>query len=323
MNTLRARLGDRLLQNEPLARFTAARLGGAADWVYIARNTNDDPGAATEELVEVVTTAWNEGLDVRVIGGGANVLVADDGFRGLVVVNHIDNIQAGDWHEGRNLSATGGTSLTHLARKCASLGLSGMEWAVAVPGTVGGAIVNNAGAHGGCIANSVADVVVLEADGVNNRPGVQLYTRDDLLYDYRSSILKSRMDRRFLVLLATFVFIPDDPALIQTRMNEYNSYRKRTQPPGASLGSVFKNPPDDFAGRLIEAAGLKGARRGAVQVSDVHANFFVNVDGAGRASDYYALIRHVQHIVADEQGVNLEPEIEFIGTFENGVTDED
>lgn len=323
MNTLKTRLGDRLLQNESLARFTAARLGGVADWLYIARNADGDASTATAELVEVVTTAWKAGIDVRVIGGGANILVADDGFRGLVVVNHIDDIQAGDWHDGRNLSATGGTSLTHLARKCAALGLSGMEWAVAVPGTVGGAIVNNAGAHGGCIADRVADVVVLEADGVNGRPGVQLYAHDDLLYDYRSSILKSRKDHRFLVLLATFCFIPDDPAAIQTRMNEYNGYRKRTQPPGASLGSVFKNPPDDFAGRLIEAAGLKGARRGAVQVSDVHANFFVNMDGAGRASDYYALIRHVQHIVADELGVNLEPEIEFIGTFVNDAADED
>lgn len=315
MNTLKTRLGDRLLQHESLARFTAARLGGAADWVYIARNADGETARATEELVEVVSTAWAEGLDVRVIGGGANVLIADDGFRGLVVINHIDDIQTGDWHDGRNLSAAGGTSLTHMARKCAALGLAGMEWAVAVPGTVGGAIVNNAGAHGGCIADSVADVVVLEADGVNGLPGVQLYTRDDLAYAYRSSSLKARQDRRFVVLLATFILTPEDPAVIQTRMSEYNAYRKRTQPPGASLGSVFKNPPEDFAGRLIDAAGLKGAQRGAVQVSDVHANFFVNLDGAGRASDYHALVRHVQRVVADELGVELEPEIEFIGSF--------
>lgn len=303
MNHLKTKLANKLLQNEPLARFTAARLGGPADWVYVARESLD-------ELVEVVMAAWADDLPVRVIGGGANVLIADSGFRGLVVVNHVDEIQTGEWHDGRNLSATGGTSLTHLTRKCAALGLSGVEWAVAVPGTVGGAVINNAGAHGGSMADIVADVVVLEAE-----KGPQLYTRDELLYAYRTSALKAREDRRFLVLLATFCLKPDDPDTIQARMTEYNAYRKRTQPPGASLGSVFKNPEGDFAGRLIETAGLKGCRIGLAEVSKVHANFFIH-HGGGSANDYYALVRHVQTVVRDKHGVELEPEIEFIGDFQ-------
>jgi UDP-N-acetylmuramate dehydrogenase len=182
-----------------------------------------------------------------------------------------------------------------------------MEWAISVPGTVGGAVVNNAGAHGGDMASVVQELLLLEPDR-----GQQRYTRADLAYDYRHSSLKARADKRFLVLEATLRFQPDDPALIQVRMDEYSAYRKRTQPPGASLGSIFKNPPGDYAGRLIEAAGLKGYQIGAVQVSPLHANFFVN-RGAASATDYLRLIEHVQGVVAQTQDVNLALEIEIIG----------
>lgn len=305
MESLLARFEGSLLKDEPLARFTAARLGGKADWLYLAKTSTDD-------LVEVVRSAWEHDLPVRVLGGGANVLVSDRGVRGLVVINSISDIQTGGWHDGRNVSATAGTSLTVLARRCASLSLAGMEWAVGVPGSVGGAVVNNAGAHGSDMSDSVADVVVLEAER-----GVQRYSADDLQYDYRSSVLKARDDRRFLVLLATLRLTPDDPAAIQARMTEYNAYRRRTQPQGASLGSIFKNPSGDYAGRLIERAGLKGTQIGSVQVSPVHANFFVNTGGnQGSASDYYALVRHVQAVVQERCGVLLEPEIEFVGVWD-------
>ncbi|MCU0495907.1 MAG: UDP-N-acetylmuramate dehydrogenase [Anaerolineae bacterium] len=292
-----------LLQHVPLARYTAARLGGKADWLYHARESID-------ELVEVVMAAWKADLPVRVIGGGANVLVSDHGVRGLVVINDISEIKTGDWHDGRNLSATAGVGLIALARKCATLGLSGLEWAIGVPGTVGGAIVNNAGAYGSDMSHNVADVVVLEADH-----GVQLYTREDLQFSYRHSLLKARPDRRFMVLLATFQMTPDDSEAIQARMNAFNASRKQSQPAGASLGSIFKNPPGDYAGRLIEAAGLKGYQIGTAQVSPIHANFFIN-GSDGCAQDYYRLIRHVQAVVLDQFGVALETEIEFIGVFE-------
>lgn len=300
LDTLRASLGDRLTRDTPLARFTAARLGGPADWLYLAK-------ADDTELVSVVRAAWADGLPVRVIGGGANILVSDSGVRGLVVVNKIAHIKT---LAPETLRVTAGTSLTHLARECASRGLRGFEWAVAVPGTVGGAVVNNAGAHGSAMRDIVVSAHVVEPDGARE------WSSDDLAYEYRHSALKSRADRRFLVTAATLRFTPDDPAAITARMDEHNAYRKRTQPAGASLGSVFKNPPGDYAGRLIEAAGLKGTRIGSAQVSPVHGNFFINEAGSATAADYYALVRHVQAVVADQFGVALEPEIEFIGEFD-------
>jgi UDP-N-acetylmuramate dehydrogenase len=295
-------LAERVLQNEPLARYTAARLGGPADWLYVARESID-------ELVEVVTTAWDEGMPVRVLGGGANVLVSDNGVRGLVVINDVSEVTFGDWHGGSNVAATSGTGLGKLARKCHSQGLAGLEWTISVPGTVGGAVVNNAGAHGSDIAASLCDAVVLDAER-----GPQLMSLADLNYGYRHSSLKARADRRFLVLMATFVLKPDDPAQIQARMDECIAYRKQTQPPGASLGSIFKNPPGDYAGRLIEMAGLKGYAIGDVQVSPIHANFFVNSGGA-TAGDYYALIQYVREVVARKTGISLELEIELVGEW--------
>ena len=300
MKRLQALLGDRLLANEPLGRYTAARLGGPADWLYIAR-------VSTEELVDVVRTAWNSELPVRVLGGGANVLVSDRGVRGLVVINHINEVSFGEWHEGRNVAATAGTSLGVLARKCQAKGLSGLEWAVSVPGTVGGAVINNAGAHGGDMAGIVCDIVTLDAD-----KGPKLYNRSDMAYDYRSSRLKARSDQRYIVLMVLLALTPEDPAAIQKRMDSHIGYRKQTQPPGASLGSIFKNPPGDYAGRLIEAAGLKGFQIGGAQVSTVHANFFIN-QGKANARDYHRLIRHVQETVESETSVTLELEIELIG----------
>lgn len=300
---LRNKLGERLLRNEPLAKYTAARLGGPADWLFVARQSVD-------ELAAVVQDAWAADVPVTVLGGGANVLIADRGIRGLVVINRVQEIQFGDWHDGRTVSASSGVPLTVLANRCQSRGLQGMEWAVNVPGTVGGAVVNNAGAHGGDMADSVADVVVIEAHGP------KLYTRQDLAYDYRTSALKTRTDRRFLVLLGTFILPPDDPEAIKARMMAFTDHRKRTQPPGASLGSIFKNPLDDYAGRLIEAAGLKGFRVGSVMVSPRHANFIVNEGGQmASAADYRQIIRHVQETVYRHSGVMLSLEIELLGDW--------
>jgi UDP-N-acetylmuramate dehydrogenase len=225
------------------------------------------------------------------------------------VINRVSEVKFGDWHDGRTASATSGTSLTVFANRCQSQGLAGMEWAVSVPGTIGGAIVNNAGAHGADMADSVADVVVLEQDGP------KLYTVDDLNYNYRTSTLKQRDRQDYLVLLATFILPHDDPQQIKARMQTNIAYRKQTQPPGASLGSIFKNPPGDYAGRLIEAAGLKGFQIGSVLVSPVHANFFINNDGRASAADYYRLIQHVQAVVLQQSGIRLEPEIELLGRW--------
>jgi len=303
--TLLASLSDLdVQQNQPLAKYTAARLGGKAQWLYVAKHNE-----SIERLAEVVMAAWADEIPVRIFGGGANVLVSDKGVRGLVVINRVTGVRFGDWHAGRNVSATSGTGLLRFARECAARGFAGMAWAVGVPGTIGGAIVNNAGAHGSDMAARIADVVVLDCDR-----GAQIYSNADLQFEYRHSLLKTRLDRRFIVLLATFALSRDNPQNIKERMDEYNAYRKRTQPPGASLGSIFKNPPDDYAGRLIEVSGLKGYQIGSVQVSPIHANFFINV-GDATASDYYALIRHVQETVYRKQGVELQLEIELAGEW--------
>jgi len=292
----------RLQHNASLARYTAARLGGAADFLYVAKES-------TDELAAVVMAAWEQGVPVRVLGGGANVLISDQGVRGLVVINDVSEVTFGDWHDGRNVAATGGMGLTVLARKCQSHGLAGLEWAASVPGTVGGAVVNNAGAHGSDIRANLCEAVVLEAER-----GIQVMSLEDLTYGYRTSALKARADKRFLVLLAQFALKPDDPQAILARMEHNVAYRKQTQPPGASLGSIFKNPAGDFAGRLIEAAGLKGYSIGGAQVSPIHGNFFINT-GNATAADYYSLILYVRESVHKQTNVKLDMEVELVGEW--------
>ncbi len=298
----------RLLRNEPLARYTAARLGGPADLLYVARQSID-------ELVTVVRTAWTQGVPLRFLGGGANVLVRDGGIRGLVLINRVGDVQ---FHDDGTLDVTSGHALTVLARRCAARALAGFEWAVSVPGTVGGAVVNNAGAHGGDMAGNVVAV-----DLYDFSRGRYTLTRDEMGYGYRTSVLKkistptvtdgmNAVPTRPLVLSARLQLTRDDSSAINARMESFVAHRKKTQPPGASLGSIFKNPPGDYAGRLIESCGLKGLRIGGAEVSPVHANFFINT-GTATAADYEALITRVQATVAEQTGVTLETEIEIVG----------
>jgi UDP-N-acetylmuramate dehydrogenase len=294
--------GDNVLSNQPLARYTSARLGGIADYLYIAKNTDVD------DTLAVLDSAWQHNMPVTIIGGGANILVSDQGIRGLTIINRISELQ----HDNAgNVSASSGTNLIRLARYCQEHGYTGMEWAVGVPGTVGGAIVNNAGAHGTDMSASVSHVVVYE-----HEHGMRSYSADDLAYAYRYSALKGRDDQRFMVLRATFKLDTDDPIAIQEHMDDFNAYRKRTQPPGASLGSIFKNPKGDYAGRLIEAAGLKGYQNGDVQVSPIHANFIVTLSEHATATQYNHVIRHVQATILQKFGVMLELEIQTLGDWD-------
>lgn len=296
--------GDEVLLKQPLAKYTAARLGGNADYLFIGK----DP--EFRDTLPVLRRAWQLQMPVAIMGGGANVLVSDRGIRGLTIVNRATDI-AHEFHEdGVTLSASSGANLIRLARYCQEHGIRGMEWAIGVPGTVGGAVVNNAGAHGGDVASTLRLALIYEADA-----GERWYDVEELEYAYRRSLLKSGSDRRFLVLRASFELKSASPRSILRRMNELNAYRKSTQPPGASLGSIFKNPPGDYAGRLIEAAGLKGCRIGDVQVSAIHANFFVNVGEQASSRDYRALIGHVQRRIKAEFDIGLELEIEMLGDW--------
>ncbi|MEP7284246.1 MAG: UDP-N-acetylmuramate dehydrogenase [Chloroflexota bacterium] len=289
-------LGERAKLNEPLARYTVARLGGPADALISA-----DSAAMLDEIAQL---AWDHGWPTRIIGGGANVLISDQGYRGLVIVN---NAKAIDIGADGTVTAESGAVLTHLARQSMAQGLAGFEWAVSVPGTLGGAIVNNAGAHGGDMAASLASAEIAFPQHI-----VETWPLSKLDYHYRESALKRRQDP-FVVLGGTLRLASGhDPAELQTRADGFVAHRKQTQPPGASLGSMFKNPPNDYAGRLIEAAGLKGSRAGGVMISPIHANFFVNT-GSGTASDYLTLIKLARETVYETFGVTLALEVELIG----------
>ncbi|MBI5930654.1 MAG: UDP-N-acetylmuramate dehydrogenase [Chloroflexi bacterium] len=287
-----------LAENEPIARYTAARLGGPADALAIAHNT--------EALIQAAQWAQQAQIAWVVLGGGANVLVSDAGFRGLVIINHSKNFHL-DSETGR-VEADSGVTLTPLARRCMAQGLKGLEWAVSVPGTLGGAIVNNAGAHGGDMAHNLVQATLLDLNDLTT----QIWPIDKMTYGYRYSALKGQR-QRYLVLQGVLQLKPHhDPVELASIADGFVAHRKKTQPPGASLGSIFKNPPGDYAGRLIEASGLKGYQVGGVQVSPIHANFIVNL-GNGTASDYYGLIQYVRQSVYEKTGVLLELEIERIG----------
>lgn len=289
-----------LSEHEPIARYTAARLGGPADALAVAHST--------EALVQAAQWAQRAKIAWVVIGGGANVLVSDAGFRGLVIVNHSKNSSI-DGETG-GVEADSGVTLTPLARRCMAQGLKGLEWAVSVPGTLGGAIVNNAGAHGGDMAHNLMQATILDLTSDSLTP--EIWPVEKMAYDYRHSALKGH-HQRYLVLHGVLQLEPHhDPAELASTADGFVAHRKKTQPPGASLGSIFKNPPGDYAGRLIETSGLKGYQIGGVQVSPIHANFIVNL-GNGTASDYDALIQHVRQTVQVKTGVLLELEIERIG----------
>lgn len=291
------------LTHEPLAKHTAARLGGPADELVVAESA--------EELKTLAQAAWAAQTPLVVLGGGSNVLVSDAGVRGLVILNKAKAVTFTEEAGACRVWAESGANFGLLARQCVARGWAGLEWAATVPGTVGGAVFGNAGAYGGEVAQNVQWVEVLTPNGQTRRWPV-----NELAYGYRTSALKEWKMRggQFVILAAEFLLTVADPADLQARVDEFVAHRKRTQPPGASMGSMFKNPPGDHAGRLIEAAGLKGHRLGTAQISPVHANFFIN-SGDGNARDMLALIQLARAAVQAQFGVALELEVELIGDF--------
>ena len=224
---------------------------------------------------------WEEHIPYQILGGGSNVLVSDKGVRGIVVLNRA---KATRFETGRKpkVLAESGVVIANLARRAAALGLAGLEWAAAVPGTIGGAVYGNAGAFGGDLAGNLLLAIVL------TRSGRESWPVERMEYGYRTSILKQKVTK-VVVLSAELQLKPSAKEIVSSKIAEFSGRRKSTQPPGASMGSMFKNPPEDYAGRLIEAAGLKGTRIGNAQISPVHANFFIN-HGQTSAQDIRALI---------------------------------
>lgn len=296
-------LKERAKRNEPLARHTTARIGGPADLLIDARTT--------DEMVALAQRADEISLPFIVMGGGANVLVSDLGVRGLVIVNRSKEIKFTIRDISARMEVDSGVVLATLARDCIERGLAGFEWAIGVPGTIGGAIVGNAGAHG---SDTAANLYLAKVMRRGYPP--EYWTPRQLAFGYRQSALKrfAPADRP-VVLSALFDLKRDHRANLERRAGEYAAKRKASQPPGATIGSMFKNPPNDYAGRLIEAAGLKGTMRGGAMISPVHANFFVNTTGAALAGDVKALLDLAHDTVLKQFGVNLELEVELVGEW--------
>lgn len=289
-----------------MAPYTASRIGGPADYLLEVRSA--------EELSEAARALWAAEAPFRVLGGGSNVLIADEGIRGFVILNRAAGMRFSEPGQEPEVWAESGAALGTLARRSVERGLTGMEWATTIPGTVGGAVVGNAGAHGKDVANSLKVAEILQPDG-DRVP----WPPDRLAFSYRRSWLKDHPGQA-VVLSATFHLRASSVAATRKRAKEYAAYRKATQPAGASWGSMFKNPPGDYAGRLIEAAGLKGVRRGEVEISAAHANFFLN-RGGGTARQAWSLIQLARERVAAEFGVELELEIERLGDWrENTIS---
>jgi UDP-N-acetylmuramate dehydrogenase len=298
--------GAQLQKDVSLARYTAARVGGPAEALLVVETGS--------ELVEAVSRLWDQAIPFMVLGNGSNILVSDAGVDGVVILNHAHEVHFNEQSDPITVWAESGASLGLVSRKAAARGLSGLEWAAGIPGTVGGAVVGNAGAHGGDVAGSLVLAEILHLSNIDGQPRSPFQREewmvDKLAYAYRTSILKR--EPGMVVVSALFKLERGNPETVLATMENYNEQRKRSQPPGASMGSMFKNPPGDFAGRLIEACGLKGTRVGDAEISSQHANFFIN-RGHATAKDVYALIQIARSKVAENFNLNLELEIELIG----------
>jgi UDP-N-acetylmuramate dehydrogenase len=285
--------------DESLARFTTYRLGGPAAF-YVEPADEDDLIALGRALA-----TFEQALPILVVGRGSNLVISDDGWPGIAVrlASAFSFVEPADG----GLRAGGATALPLLANWAARRGLAGMEFTIAIPGSVGGAVRMNAGAHGTEIRDRLRSTVIFDV------ARAELAERKcaDLELDYRHSNL-SDSD---VVVDATFVLAQGDPEAVKERMESYRKHRAETQPGAVqNAGSVFRNPPGDHAGRLVEAAGLKGFRVGGARVSELHANFFIAGDGS-TAQDVFDLVQEVRRRVAEDSGVHLTPEIRFVGAF--------
>lgn len=293
-------LPGRVRRGAPLAPLTTYRLGGPAA-VLVEPGGPDDVGAIADALQD------ERDVPLLVLGRGSNTVVSDEGWPGLVVHASGGLASIGSGPDETTVVAGAGTSMPQLANWAARRGLTGLEFLVSIPGSVGGGVRMNAGAHGSEIADRLVAATVLDLE----RRTVEEVAVEDLGLSYRRSSLGALQ----FVIAARFSLEPAPSAAIRERMESYRRHRAATQP-GAALnaGSVFKNPPGDFAGRLVEAAGLKGFSVGGARVSEKHANFFVAGEGA-TAQDVFDLVHAVRARVAAATGIELEPEVRFAGSF--------
>ena len=296
LDRLAAERGIGLVPDAPLAPLTTLRVGGTADRLATA--------GSTEALVGALELARDAGVPCGVLGKGSDAVVADAGIRGLVVRNRADAIEV----RAEEVGAASGAAMAALVKRCTAAGLGGIEFGISIPGSVGGAVWANAGAHGGEMKDVVTRVTAWSAAGAAE------VTLDnaDCEFAYRSSAFKGG---GWTILSAAMRLTSADPQEVAARVAANQAQRRATQPlADQNAGSVFRNPPDDFAGRLVDEAGLKGFRIGSAEVSALHANFIV-VDRGGRAADVRRVGDHVRGVVADRFGVALQYEVEFVGEW--------
>ncbi len=301
MDDLRQEFGSRLQENICMANYTTARVGGnAAGLVSIH---------TVEDLADAAKILWDLSVPFIVLGSGSNILVGDKGLDKIVLHNRAHNLKIDTKSDTPQVFAESGAILGTVARQSALRGLTGLEWAAPVPGTVGGAVYGNAGAHGSDMHESLKMAKIL-----HKTRGIEEWPVEKLAYQYRSSVLK-REKMPVVILTAVFNALKSTREDAWEKISVNQAYRKGTQPPGASMGSMFKNPVGDYAGRLIEASGLKGRRSGKAMISPIHANFIINLGGAS-AQDIWTLMKTAQDLVSEKFGILLEPEIELIGDFD-------
>ena len=293
---LRARFGARLMIGAPLSEWTSFRIGGPADLFLVVESE--------DELSAAKAAAWSANAQCFCLGAGTNLLISDRGMRGLVV--HLGEGLRRIVIEGNRIYAGAAAQFGALVKAAVEMGLEGLEFGEGIPGTVGGGLVMNAGAFGGEIAR-----VVTLVHGVTEAGELRALTKDEVKFAYR----RTELPLNFVITRVDFELQQGDREHLRARVADLHAKREARQPRNVpNAGSIFKNPPGTFAGKLLEGAGLKGTRVGDAAFSDKHANFIVNL-GEARAAEVRALIEMARNKVKEQSGVWLEPEVKLVGDW--------
>lgn len=286
----------KILLNEPLKNHTTMKIGGPADLFVEPKDI--------ESIINAIKIIHEEGIPITPIGRGSNLLVLDKGIRGVVLklgegLNHLEI-------NGTEVRVGSGFSLVSLATTISKKGLSGFEFAGGIPGSVGGAVYMNAGAHGSDISKILEKAFIVFRDG-----SCEWLSNAEMKYSYRTSVLQK--ERPGIVVESVFQLKEGDKATIVNEMQKNKEYRRETQPYNyPCAGSIFRNPLPNYAGNLVEKAGLKGYKIGGAKISELHGNFIVNT-GSATADDVLALIKHIQNVILEKFGVEMKTEVEIIG----------
>ena len=284
---------DKIFTNEPMSKYTSFKIGGPAE-IFVKINN-------VEELKLIIKISKQAEVPITVVGNGSNLLVSDDGIRGIVLKIEFDKIEI---EESGKLKVGSGVKLAFLAQKCLKEKLEGFEFASGIPGTIGGAIRMNAGAHGSEMKDIVKKITCMTRDGK-----IQVISNEEAKFEYRNSIF-SQND--YIILEAEIQLRKGNPEEIGSKMDEYATYRKEKQPiEYPSAGSTFKRGNDFITAKLIDECGLKGYQIGGAQVSEKHAGFIIN-KGNATAEDVKQLMKYVEEQVYNKFGKKIEPEIEII-----------